>query len=83
MVAIESRDDFSSTLWVKSINNAVEECQLAEKAMQVDKAMFTVTDRRDSKNAVARLLLVVQEAYDLLPISRNLERHRVFSSLMV
>jgi len=30
---------------VKSINNAVEECQIAEKAIQTDKAMFTVTGK--------------------------------------
>ncbi|CAF4225977.1 unnamed protein product [Rotaria sp. Silwood2] len=65
------------TLWVKSINNAVEECQAAEKSILADKAMFTITDnKRNSRAAVARLLLVVQEALDLMPSSRTLERHR-------
>ncbi|CAF3289384.1 unnamed protein product, partial [Rotaria sp. Silwood2] len=31
------------TLWVKSINNAVEECQAAEKSILADKAVFTIT----------------------------------------
>ena len=31
------------TLWVKSINNAVEECQVAEKSILADKAMFSIT----------------------------------------
>jgi hypothetical protein len=35
--------------------------------------------KRDSKAAVARLLLVIQEANDLLPIPTTLERHREFS----
>ncbi|CAF0939796.1 unnamed protein product [Adineta ricciae] len=65
------------TLWVKSINNAVEECQVAEKSILADKAMFTVTEnKRDSKTAVARLLLVVQEAQDLVPAPVTAERHR-------
>ena len=34
------------TLWVKAINNAVEECQLAEKSILADKAMFTTTGKR-------------------------------------
>ncbi len=43
---IPSIDYFFSTLWVKSINNAVEECQIAEKSIQADKAMFTITGKR-------------------------------------
>ncbi|UJR22027.1 hypothetical protein I4U23_025094 [Adineta vaga] len=65
------------TLWVKSINNAVEECQAAEKSILADKAMFAVTEnKRDSKIAVARLLLVVQEAQDLSPAPTTVDRHR-------
>ncbi|CAF3803002.1 unnamed protein product, partial [Rotaria sp. Silwood1] len=62
---------------VRSINNAVEECQAAEKSILADKAMFTITDnKRNLKAAAARLLLVVQEAQDLMPSSTTLERHR-------
>ena len=43
---LEFHDNLFSTLWVKSINNAVEDCQLAEKSIQADKAMFTVTGKR-------------------------------------
>jgi len=65
---------------VKSINNAVEEWQTTEKSIQADKALFTVADsKRQSKVAVARLLLVVQEAYDIMPSQKTLERHRNFS----
>ena len=32
--------------------------------------------KRDSKSAVARLLLVVQEAHDLMPSTATLDRHR-------
>ncbi|CAF4928098.1 unnamed protein product, partial [Rotaria socialis] len=32
--------------------------------------------KRDSRAAVARLLLVVQEAYDLVPSTTTRERHR-------
>lgn len=65
------------TLWVKSINNAVEECQAAEKSIHADKALFTVTEnKRQSKVPVARLLLVVQEAHDIMPSQTTLERHR-------
>jgi len=39
---IPSIDYFFSTLWVKSINNAVEEWQIAEKSVQADKAVFTI-----------------------------------------
>jgi hypothetical protein len=39
-------DRFCRTLWVKSINNAVEECQAAEKSILADKAMFTVPGKR-------------------------------------
>ncbi|CAF0882259.1 unnamed protein product [Rotaria sordida] len=65
------------TLWVKSINNAVEECQAAEKSILADKAMFTIPgNKHNSRAAVARLLLVVQEAQDLMPSNKTLERHR-------
>lgn len=36
---------FFSTLWVKSINNAVEECQAAEKSTLAEKAAFSVAGR--------------------------------------
>jgi hypothetical protein len=35
-------------------------------------------NKRDSKTAVARLLLVVQEAHDLLPSAMTRERHREY-----
>ncbi|CAF3438151.1 unnamed protein product [Rotaria socialis] len=74
---LKSQQTNVRTLWVKSINNAVEECQAAEKSILTDKAMFTVADsKRDSRAAVARLLLVVQEAYDLVPSTTTRERHR-------
>ncbi len=85
---------YFSTLWVKSINNAVEEWQIAEKSVQADKAVFTIPgkwfilineiyrfvlfkeNKPDSKTAVARLLLVVQEAHNLMPLTTTRERHR-------
>jgi hypothetical protein len=36
----------SRTLWVKAINNAVEECQAAERYILADKAMFAVTGKK-------------------------------------
>jgi hypothetical protein len=84
----------SSTLWVRAINNGVEECQAAEKSIAADKALFAVKGKHvkdlnmkfnnrffvyfedDSKAAVARLILVVQEAHDLVSSINTLERHR-------
>jgi hypothetical protein len=31
---------------VRAINNAVEDCQAAEKSILADKAMFTITGRQ-------------------------------------
>ena len=46
------------TLWVKSINNAVEECQVAEKSILADKAMFTVTGTANYFCLIRRLILI-------------------------
>ena len=37
---------------------------------------FIEGNKRDSKTAVARLLLVVQEAHGLIPSTVTLDRHR-------
>ena len=56
------RDYSYRTLWVKSINNAVEECQISEKAIQADKAMFTVT----GKTNLSEFLLVNRYSFFFL-----------------
>ena len=41
-----------STLWVKTINNAVEECQAAEKSILTDRAMFTITGKANKNRTI-------------------------------
>ncbi|CAF3916503.1 unnamed protein product, partial [Rotaria sp. Silwood1] len=64
------------TLWVRAINNALEEYQVTEKLILTDKALFTVTNHEyDSQAAVAHLVLVVLEAHDLKSPTTTVERH--------
>ncbi|CAF0815781.1 unnamed protein product [Rotaria sordida] len=68
------------TLWVRAINNALEESQIAEKLILADKTLFSTTDQKDnSKSAIAHLMLVVLEARDLIPSITTLERHRTLN----
>jgi hypothetical protein len=86
---------FFSTLWVRSINNAIEECQALEKTIGVDKALFSPAGKIEMENftmifsifqdkepnpesAVARLILVVSEAFILIPPPTPSLRHRSY-----
>ena len=69
---------FSSTLWVRAINNAAEELRRIEKLLSTNKSLLAIDDDNEyeTKLAVARLILVVQEAHDLMPSIPTLERLR-------
>ncbi|CAF1502008.1 unnamed protein product, partial [Rotaria sp. Silwood1] len=65
------------TLWVRAINNALEEYQVTEKLILTDKSLLTVTNHEhNSQAAVAHLVLVVLEAHDLISPTTTVERHR-------
>ncbi|CAF2190332.1 unnamed protein product [Rotaria magnacalcarata] len=63
------------TLWVKTINNALENYQTTEKSILTDKALFTIKDQKP-KSAIARLILTAVEARDLVSSAASTERHR-------
>ncbi len=80
---------------MRSINNAIEECQALEKTIGVDKALFSPAGKiemgnftviffifQDKKHnpasAVARLILVVSEAFILIPSPTTSLRHRSY-----
>lgn len=44
-----------------------------------DRFFLLLDDKRNSKEAVARLLLVVQEAFDITPSPSTQDRHRTYS----
>ena len=69
---------FPSTLWVRAINNAAEELRRIEKLLSTNKSLLAIDDDNEyeTKLAVARLILVVQEAHDLMPSIPTLERLR-------
>ncbi|CAF5049150.1 unnamed protein product, partial [Rotaria sp. Silwood1] len=65
------------TLWVRAINNALEEYQVTEKLILTDKSLLTVTNHEhDSQAAVAHFVLVILEARDLISPTTTVERHR-------
>ncbi|CAF3610041.1 unnamed protein product [Rotaria socialis] len=63
------------TLWVKTINTALENYQTTEKSILTDKTLFTIKDQ-EPKSAIARLILIAVEARDLIPSTTSTERHR-------
>ncbi|CAF5114897.1 unnamed protein product, partial [Rotaria sp. Silwood1] len=64
-------------LWVRAINNALEEYQVTEKLILTDKSLLTVTNHEhDSQAAVAHFVLVILEARDLKSPTITVERHR-------
>ena len=73
------RSHRSSTLWVRAISNAVTELRALEPLTSTESRLLANTeddDEDDSKSAVARLILVVQSAHNLMPSIPTLERLR-------
>lgn len=88
---------FNRTLWVRSINNAIEECRRLEETITNDRALFSTTgqivikklfceflrfiflgNEHRSGSAVARLNLLVHEAYILPSSTTGSSRHRSY-----
>ncbi|UJR27176.1 hypothetical protein I4U23_008472 [Adineta vaga] len=67
------------TLWVRAINNALNELHTIEKLIVTNKALLAIDDDNEyeTKPAIARLILVVQEAHNLMPSIPTLERFRI------
>ncbi|CAF1464097.1 unnamed protein product [Adineta steineri] len=82
-IILKTQQNNIRTLWVRTINNAVEELKTIEKSIISNKALFSIT-REDGdynpKSAIARLILVVQEAHDVVPSIPTLERARTLKS---
>ncbi|CAF3898790.1 unnamed protein product [Adineta steineri] len=82
-IILKTQQNNIRTLWVRTINNAVEELKTIEKSIISNKTLFSIT-REDGdynpKTAIARLILVVQEAHDLVPSIPTLERARTLKS---
>lgn len=64
---------------MRAINNAIDELRALAPFTSTGRRLLSIAeedDEYDPKSAIARLILVVQEAQDLMPLIPTLERLR-------